>query len=311
MGPFEFGNHAAEYNTSSNRALLAEIYTTHKNCMSNTTFDQPADRQITCYNVGKKPSDAPTPDNFGQIDFLLMSKDWLGSLKDVTSDRRRALASHHFLVYADLDVQVPKESRQQPTPRRDLRALRLPGTSNRFAAAFADRAEELESCMPVSTASDIDALMKESFSTAATAISALTATPQRPWVSDRTMDIIKTRTDARHRRDVDTESRLNQQVKASVKRDRAEWWNIFSPLETGGKFANCERGLRLGKGGCETCTASLLIPITVKIRWLITSAACSGRRETQRPCRQPCWDPRSPWKSGPFKTGKSSRQQRR
>ena len=73
------------------------------------------------------------------------------------------MASHHFLVYADLDVQVPKASRQQPAPRRDLRALRLPGASNRFAAAFADRAKELESSMPVSTASDIDALMKESF----------------------------------------------------------------------------------------------------------------------------------------------------
>ena len=159
------------------------------------------------YNVGKKPSDPPTPDNFGQIDVLLMSKDWLGSLKYVTSDRRRALASHHFLVYADLDVQVPKASRQQPAPRRDLRALRLPGASNQLAAAFTDRAEELESTMPVSTASDIDALMKEYFSTAATAIPALTATPRRPWVSDRTVDIIKTRTDARHRGDVETESR--------------------------------------------------------------------------------------------------------
>eukprot|EP00959_Pyramimonas_sp_CCMP1952_P369615 7741749-Pyramimonas_sp.AAC.1 len=61
--------------------------------------------------------------------------------------------------------------------------------------------------------------MKESFSPAAMAIPVQTATPRRPWVSDRAMGIVKTRADARHRGGVDTERRLNQQVNASVKRD--------------------------------------------------------------------------------------------
>ena len=115
-----------------------------------------------------------------------MSREWLDSLTFLTSDRRRALASHHFLVYADINVDVPKESRPQPAPRRDLRALRLPGASNRFAAAFADRAEELESSMPGTTASDIEAIMKDSFSAAATSVPTLPAAPRKPWVSDRT-----------------------------------------------------------------------------------------------------------------------------
>eukprot|EP00959_Pyramimonas_sp_CCMP1952_P423270 8866055-Pyramimonas_sp.AAC.1 len=34
----------------------------------------------SCHNVGKMPSDIPAPENFGQIDFLLLSRDWLDSL---------------------------------------------------------------------------------------------------------------------------------------------------------------------------------------------------------------------------------------
>ena len=121
IGPYVFGDRAAQYNPRCNRSLLMELCTTHKLAIGNTYFPEPAHRQITCYNVGAKASDDPVLSTFGQIDFILLSKTWLHQLRHVYSDRGRALASHHFLVVASLYAQVPKTNPKQKLSSRMLR----------------------------------------------------------------------------------------------------------------------------------------------------------------------------------------------
>ena len=75
MGPHVFGDPGAAYNPASNRSLLAELCVKQTLVIGNTLFDKPPEKQITCYNVGKRACDFPTPDNFGQIDFALISQE--------------------------------------------------------------------------------------------------------------------------------------------------------------------------------------------------------------------------------------------
>ena len=54
----------------------------------------------------------------------------------VYSDKSEALASHHFLLEADFDIQVAKHA-QGGKEHRDISMLRDEVTSNSFTAAFA------------------------------------------------------------------------------------------------------------------------------------------------------------------------------
>ena len=65
LGPYVFGSPNAEYNCASNRSLLMELCENIGLTIGNTLFDEPAENQITCYNVGKRPSDEPLPTHFG------------------------------------------------------------------------------------------------------------------------------------------------------------------------------------------------------------------------------------------------------
>ena len=64
LGEYVFGKHTAQYNAAANRSLLAELCVNLKLVVGNTFFDQPPERQVTCYDVGKTPKHNPTPDNF-------------------------------------------------------------------------------------------------------------------------------------------------------------------------------------------------------------------------------------------------------
>ncbi|CAK0818916.1 unnamed protein product, partial [Prorocentrum cordatum] len=92
--------------------------------LGNTMFDTPPEKRITCYNVGKRPCDPPSPDSFGQIGRALISKGWTQHLTDVHCDRDRALAFHHFSVCAGFDLEVPFDKKIH-TPQPDVRALNL------------------------------------------------------------------------------------------------------------------------------------------------------------------------------------------
>ena len=78
IGDHIFGNTSrAEFNHDSNRSLLVEMCMSHKLVIGNTLFDEPPERQITCYNVGANPGDEILPNRFGQIVFVLISKEWV------------------------------------------------------------------------------------------------------------------------------------------------------------------------------------------------------------------------------------------
>ena len=73
-------------------------FVSHGLAVANTFFEHDPDHQVTCYNVGSRPSDPLLPRHFGQIDLLRCPRSLLWSVVGVESRREAALSSHHFLV---------------------------------------------------------------------------------------------------------------------------------------------------------------------------------------------------------------------
>jgi len=92
VGPYVFGCPTAQHDPDSNRSLLLELCGAHGLVVSNTFFEHPPEAQVTCYNIGSKPSDPPRPGHFGQIDFLLCPGERQSSVSDVRSRKGSALA---------------------------------------------------------------------------------------------------------------------------------------------------------------------------------------------------------------------------
>ena len=90
--------------------------------VSNTFFEHRPEEQVTCYNVGSRPSDPAMPEHFGQIDFLLASRELQEHVCDIYSVRGAALASHHFLLQCYVRMDIPKVALQHAA-RLDVAAF--------------------------------------------------------------------------------------------------------------------------------------------------------------------------------------------
>ncbi len=80
-------------------------------------------KQVTCYNVGSHPMDPICWRSHGQIDFLLVPKGWVDSVGFVQADRTVAISSHHLLLEALVNVEVPASSGHERRGRLDVSAL--------------------------------------------------------------------------------------------------------------------------------------------------------------------------------------------
>ena len=71
-----------------------------------------------------------------QLDFVLTPRRWVGAVADVRSCMEEALATHHFLAEAFLDVRVDKHARKVPQPRYDKAALQDDAVPQAFSGEF-------------------------------------------------------------------------------------------------------------------------------------------------------------------------------
>ena len=106
------------------------------------TIPQPANRQVTVYNMGSNLSDELVPQHFGQIDYMLIHDTWMACCRDVYSRMDMALASHHFPVLVDMCISVKKPKVDKQKDSHDvLEVLQSPEVSNRFAVLFNEEME--------------------------------------------------------------------------------------------------------------------------------------------------------------------------
>ena len=127
---------------------------------------------------------------------------------------------------ADLDVDLTKATPGSNTNRMNVSLLRQPHRR----AQFIDIVEqELEAAMQACDKQDTSSLAEgwsQSFHKAAQLVLGPTKIQKKkPWISDRTLDHISQRNEAKFKHDPVEEARCNKLIKHSVKQDRADWFH--------------------------------------------------------------------------------------
>ena len=232
IGPYIFDNPDAIIAGDSNRNLLLELCVWADLTISNTFHEVDQEKMVTCYNIGFQAMSEISWRAHSQIDFFLCPSDWKHVVERVWSDRSMPLASHHFPVFAHLQISVSKDERTNASHNHfSCAALLDPLAANRFADLF-------DKCMEDSSFSGSEdlnlkyACMVDAFKTAeAETLTKRTVKPRKPWISSMTLVLIEQRQICRQSGNRDEEAQLNKQVRASVKRDRTRW--LEAMLETG------------------------------------------------------------------------------
>ena len=256
IGPYVFGCPTAQPDANSNRNLLRELCGTHGLVVSNTYFDHPADLQITCYNVGSRPTDPALPEHFGQIDFLVCPADTHATVLDVRSRRDVPLASHHFLLLCQIHVDIPKHARPQ-TSKPDLQALQRGRPQEDFGAEFAGKMDEADTDQ--CTLNALNAHMVGAFQHAAkVCLPTLAATRHRPWISSATLELITSRSDARKNGDYAREKQLSGKIRASVKADRNRWLDDLLATGDWAEIRKLSKGSRARQGRMKDATGAFV-----------------------------------------------------
>ena len=174
--------------------------------VGNTIFDKPAEHQITCYKVGSEPGSPATHEHFGQIDLILISQAWVSKLADVYSDRRIPLASHHFAVFAHLELNIAKQPRPQRPARWCLSDLESSDTAEAFRGEFLTY---LENSTPETGLDTMNSQIESAFHAAASqTLSTQPIKAHKPWISQTTLELIARRTRARESYQFELEKRI-------------------------------------------------------------------------------------------------------
>ena len=73
---------------------------------------------------------------FGQLDFILTERHNLHQITDAYSNRNAALQSHHFLLSAHMNFDIPKYQKRSRSKRKQLRAIESPSEQQVLANNF-------------------------------------------------------------------------------------------------------------------------------------------------------------------------------
>ena len=225
FGPYCFGNpgYNPEERPDANRELLIELCASSGMCVANTFKDSPAEHQITFHDVFQNPMAPITHKGFAQLDLVLCPYDALWQIRNVRSDRRQALATHHFHVEvvvetaperkSDSDCQIHKKARPY-----DLNALSNP----RLRETFVARTLQLEENGEIEGSSVQQIVEKYCdllHNAAAEVLPKKIAEPKKPWISTETLLIISGRDEARKGGDREREVFLNKNIRQSARKD--------------------------------------------------------------------------------------------
>ena len=166
-----------------------------------------------------------TADHFGQIDFVLVQCAWMNTISHVYSDMSLVLASHHFVVIADLQVAVSKNVQKHARqPHFCISGLHDEEIANRFAALFDDNmaGHEKHDNSPDALLHAISNAFRDA---AESCLPRRAKVAKRPWISTNTLELLEKRDVARTRGDTTGERSLSKQIKHSVADDREIWLN--------------------------------------------------------------------------------------
>ena len=280
VGPHVFANNEAAIKDDANRHLLVELCTSLGMAIANTFFDATDEQKVTCHNVGQKKQRTISWASHSQIDFVLCPRAWQHSLISANVDRNACLSSHHFLLEASLQMDVPKPTRAQPRALPTISGLSCSTTANRFAVLMSQSMEDMCEDNPGPTNLDIDyARLVDAFKHAAKeTLPCSTRRPLKPWISSRTLALIEKRQFMRQTHDVEGEQKICKEIRRSVAKDRSEWLDSLVASGEWGKIRQLRKGFAPKQGRLKDtsgnlvdsdCRADTLAEHLEKVQWAV------------------------------------------
>ena len=107
LGPGVFGKKGHVPEETTNRSLFVELCARLGLCALNTLEDRAPEDLVTYRDLGTKIGEPVTYPQYAQLDYILAPQTWKGIAGRCGPNRHSQLASHHYLVSAVLDVEVP------------------------------------------------------------------------------------------------------------------------------------------------------------------------------------------------------------
>ena len=217
IGQFYFQNRMATLRPDLNRFLLLEFCACASVQIANTFVDLPLDKIVTYRELASKPMDAITPATFAQLDLVLIETKWKHRVISIQSTREVALASHHFLLYCQLDVRLEKKKHIGKNPGKDVGQLLQQEAAEEFSRSV------VGSCGTCSNqVDDFSNMLTAAINEAHKNLPNQHHTPKQPWVSVQSLAYVDQRNEARRMGDFEGEKALTKLLKASCKADKGK-----------------------------------------------------------------------------------------
>ena len=229
MGKHVFGNAQAKLDDpNSNRNLLIDFCRSTDMVIANSFIHRPVEQMVTYYNLTTEPLDDIVHTKFAELDHVLCKARWLSTIGGVRSWRKLGLSSHHFLVLLELNLSIEKKEPAQRKLTPNVAALSTPSVQQRFGELFLAAADE-KGILSTNLDGNLSALSSQINEclkvAAAESVPSLAATPQKPWISQATLNIIESRGVARRAGQHQLEQALHCMIRAAVRADKQRWLN--------------------------------------------------------------------------------------
>lgn len=189
--------------------------------VGNSLFRHPRKHQLTWRN--------PSGEDSALLDYILISRRFRSSLKDVRAMRGPDCGSDHYLVRAKVQLRLRRAVRKAPPKTKmDWARLRNPKLRQEFQIALSNKFATLAQL------DDVDAEEKQLAECIRECAAPLCPPVRRrtqPWITDECLDLVDKRKRVKH---VDFEQyrRLNKEVRQRMKAEREAYWNsVTAELE--------------------------------------------------------------------------------
>ena len=216
-----------------------EFCETHSLAIGNTFCNCAHGDRATYRHIGTSIAEPISEKTHLQLDLGIFPQEFINDVDCIKSDRMEPLASHHFVVVAQLNVALGDH--HKPAERvllYDRSALKDAAVSAAFTECFAATLAGT----PLTASADylihaesaqgaIAAVLDEKSDkiTGAFKVAEQQVLPKmpvvrrKPWISDSTISLIEQRRLARQHFDSDGEKLLHKAIKKSARKDRRTW----------------------------------------------------------------------------------------
>ena len=195
IGQYLFESQLRKEMAQTNRELLLEVCRAMRCCVANTFFEHTPENLVTFRTLGTTPQAAITTATFSQIDHCLVPHAMLDNVADIWSDRGASLQTQHYILQVFMRLSFARCERRASERGCDVRRLMSDlSWRNSFGALFC---EQMQSATAAENLDQQATNVEDAMRVASSVAVRTGRMARRPWISQRTLDLIEQREESR------------------------------------------------------------------------------------------------------------------